>query len=96
MINVIVSIANTNVWIAPENRSKYICKNAGIPSCASHGSNPYHNAIMIVPAIIFPNKRRDMESGVANYPIRLIGNKIGIGLKRSVNTCNLLVLNALY
>ena len=30
-MNTIVNIPNTYVWIAPEKKSKYACRNAGIP-----------------------------------------------------------------
>ncbi len=83
-MNVMVSIPNTYVWIAPENRSKYTCRNDGMPSLTNHGSNVYQRLIMIVPASTFPNRRRDMDTGVANSLITLTGKKIGNGSNRSL------------
>ena len=39
--NTMVNIANTNVWIAPENKSRYACNAAGHIRVATFGSNPY-------------------------------------------------------
>ena len=48
------------------------------------GIMPYHNPIMITPDSRFANRRREMEIGLAISPIRLIGNKIGVGSNRLV------------
>ena len=48
------------------------------------GSNPYINPIKIVPDIMLPKRRNDNERGTATSPIKLIGNKIGVGLNRFV------------
>ena len=78
-MNTIVNIPNTYVWIAPEKKSKYACRNAGIPIFVNHGINAYHRPSIIVPAVTLPNKRSERDSGTANPPIKLIGNKNHIG-----------------
>ena len=82
-MNTIVNIPNTYVWIAPEKKSKYACRNAGIPIFVNHGINAYHRPSIIVPAVTLPNKRSDMETGVANSLIMLIGRKTGNGSNKS-------------
>lgn len=52
--------------------------------------SPYSNAMITVPDNTFPNKRNDSENGTAISPIKLIGNKNGNGLNKSVNAPNLL------
>ena len=75
-IYVIVSIQNTYVWIAPENRSKYTCSAAGHIT-ASFPKMPYTSVIIIVPESTFANRRSDSDTGTANSLITLIGNQIG-------------------
>ena len=52
---------------------------------AKIGIIPYHSPIMITPDSRFANRRREMDSGLASSPIKLIGNKIGVGSNRLVN-----------
>ena len=51
---------------------------------AKIGIIPYHSPIMITPDSRFANRRREMDSGLASSPIKLIGNKIGVGSNRLV------------
>ena len=78
-VNTMVNIQNTYVCIAPENKSKYACKNAGQTNVSTFGNKPYTNPNITEPDKILPNKRNDNEIGVANSPIRLIGKKKKIG-----------------
>lgn len=80
----IVSIQNTYVWIHPENRSQYTCNAAGIPILANHGIMPYHRPMMITPESRLAKRRSEIEIGFAISPIRLMGNRTGIGWNRLV------------
>ena len=77
-IYVIVSIQNTYVCIAPENKSKYTCNAAG-HAVAIQPSSPYISAIITVPDKTLAHKRKDNEIGTAISPIILIGAHIGHG-----------------
>ena len=72
-----------------------MCKIPGHP-IANFDNRPYKRPMITVPDTTFPNRRNESENGTAISPIKLIGNKIGSGLKQSGECSDLVVTNAGY